>query len=144
MVQGWCRGAGPLTETGTFQKPGLPATRGHPSGCFGSLCLTASASSWIREKDVWPREASSRFDAPPSNGISSPLGRSVWEWQRVPAPPTAQVQSQVAAEVARRARVPPPLPRPNYKLSFSRGSSMLKEYQLIQNTRLKARISAPV
>lgn len=69
MVQGWCRGAGPLTDTRTFQKPGLHATRGHPSRCFGSLCLTASASSRIRGKDVWPRVASSRSDAPPSNGI---------------------------------------------------------------------------
>lgn len=66
--QGWRRGAGPLTEIGTFQEPGIHAIRGHPSGCFGSLCLAASASSWILGKDVWPRVASSRFDATPSDG----------------------------------------------------------------------------
>ena len=34
--------------------------------------------------------------------------------------------------------------QPNYKSSFSRGSSILKEYQVVQNSRLKARVRDPV
>ena len=54
---------------------------------------------------------------------------------------------------AQYAPAPPPArkpesfllcPPPNYKSSFSSGTSMLREYQMIQKSRLKARIRDPV
>lgn len=96
-------------------------------------------------------QASGNFSAPaatPPGGshVHSPaplLGHSGWEWQHAPAPPASrqpQVHSQPPVE-------PAPLllcPRPTYKSSFSRGTSMLREYQVIQNSRLSTRIRAPV
>lgn len=63
-------------------------------------------------------------------------GHSGWE-QQVPAPPTAsspRFTGSLSPLLCRQA---------NYKSSFSRGSSMLREYQVIQNRRLKARIRDP-
>ena len=116
------------------------------------------------EDSLWPPQVPTQVGRAPSRGAGfqvllslsshptrrascaltcSPVGRSGWEWKHAPTPPATQ-QPQVHGQLPVEPASLLLCPRPNYKSSFSRGTSMLREYQVIQKSRLNTRVRAPV